>query len=231
MAESITCNLVQNALDYLLLAGEQAGQDTPRMLKHAVATLADGLELLLKSRLEIDDWKLLFADEGEASQEKYEQGSFKSVTVDEAVKRLKKRCSVNLPARHKKLLGRLRDMRNRIRHFTVTTTRAAALSLIVRSYSFAIDFVADQIEPHRHADVGRELDLLRTLLGKYDEFVKGRLEEIRPSLEEPTYCPLIECMACLQRTLVVDCGTAQCWFCSSRLPCRNRPTYHDTAAK
>ncbi len=32
------------------------------MLKHAVATLADGIELLLKARLEAQHWHLLFKE-------------------------------------------------------------------------------------------------------------------------------------------------------------------------
>ena len=38
MSEPIACNLIGNASDYLLLAGEQAKVNTPRMLKHAIAT-------------------------------------------------------------------------------------------------------------------------------------------------------------------------------------------------
>src|ERR1041384_5916796 len=38
MAQSIECNLTENALDYLILAGEQAKEKTRRMTKHALAT-------------------------------------------------------------------------------------------------------------------------------------------------------------------------------------------------
>jgi len=54
----ICCTLAENAFDYLVLAGEQASSYTPRMLKHALATLADGVELLLKAPPEKKDWKL-----------------------------------------------------------------------------------------------------------------------------------------------------------------------------
>ena len=79
MTDPIACKLAENALDYLILAGEQATDGSPRMLKHALATLADGVELLLKARLEIEDWKLVVESEEEVSREDYEKGDFKSV--------------------------------------------------------------------------------------------------------------------------------------------------------
>src|SRR5713101_8439475 len=100
VTEPITCNLAENALDYLLLAGVQAKEGSPRMLEHALATLADGVELLLKARLEMKDWCLVFKDVDQANRQKYEAGDFQSIVFEQAVKRLENICSVQIPNSH-----------------------------------------------------------------------------------------------------------------------------------
>jgi hypothetical protein len=92
----IECNLAENAIDYLVLAGEQAKQGTARMLKHAVATLADGIELLLKARLEAQNWHQLFDNIDQAEREKYLAGDFQSVTLKQAKRRLAQICGVSI---------------------------------------------------------------------------------------------------------------------------------------
>ena len=73
MSEPIICNLAENALDYLILAGEQAREGNPRMMKHALATLGDGLELLLKARLEAHDWRQVFSNPARADLAKFQR--------------------------------------------------------------------------------------------------------------------------------------------------------------
>jgi len=146
VTDEIRCNLVGNALDYLLLAGEMAKQDTPRMLKHAIATLADGLELLLKARLEDQHWSLLFKNIDEADRKKFDAGDFQSVTFEQAVQRLRGISGIEVGARHLPILNALRRQRNKIRHFALTVEAAEALSLLSSAYSFAIEFTTVHLE-------------------------------------------------------------------------------------
>lgn len=205
--------LTQNALDYLLLAGEQAGEGSSRMLKHALATLADGIELLLKARLETHDWSLLFKNVDDAKRSKFEQGDFQSVSFDQAVKRLENICSVTLDQEQLVIVEQLRQLRNRIRHFAVETDRPLAVSLITKAYSFAIDFITKEIEPHRHDEVEYELGDLRSMLGDFAEFVQTRLSEIQSTLDEQNYSVHVSCPACLQSTFYADGDGASCAFC------------------
>lgn len=213
MSEPITCNLAQNALDYLILAGEQAREDSPRMLKHSVATLADGVELLLKARLEIYDWCLLFREVDRANKEEYHNGDFQSVTIDQAVNRLKNICGVTIDERHLKIIGSLRRLRNKIRHFAVDSNREEAISLITKSYSFAIDFTSQHLESHYGADIEQELDKIRRMLGEFDEFVDSRIKEIQQTIQEQDYAWHVECPKCTQETLYPSDGHATCAFC------------------
>ena len=221
MSEPITCNLAENALDYLILAGEQAKQGSPRMAKdgdprmtkHALATLADGVELLLKARLELRDWCLIFKDVDQASRPKYENGDFQSVTFDQAILRLKNLCSVEIPAKHLSVVSQLRQLRNRVRHFAVTTEREEAVSLLAKTFSFAIEFVTEHLE-QKCPDVSGEMSQLRLLLGEFQEFVQERIKQIHTQLaakdEQCSYG--LDCPKCLQWTYYADAKTAALSF-------------------
>lgn len=213
MAEPISCNLAENALDYLLLAGEQAKQGSPRMLKHALATLADGVELLLKSRLELKDWCLVFKEVDQATRPKYESGDFQSVVFEQAVKRLENLCSVPIANNHLAVINELRQLRNRIRHFAVSTERTVAISLIVKTFSFAIGFVADNLQPI-HDDLEHEVTQLRTVLGEFEEFVDQRMTEIQPGLNEAFR--VVQCPICLQDALTLGSEEVVCLFCGHK---------------
>ena len=213
MTEPIACNLIGNALDYLLLAGEQAREGSARMTKHALATLADGVELLLKARLEVYDWSLLFKSVDDADRAKIASGDFQSVTFDQAVKRLKQICGVEIEQERLRVLNSLRSLRNRIRHFAVQVERGVAESLIAKTYSFAVDFTAANLEPHLDAEAEGELKRLRRLLGEYEGFVEARQKEIKAILEGQDYSVHTECPRCLQETLYAQEGESSCAFC------------------
>lgn len=216
MTEPIACNLIGNALDYLLLAGEQAREGSPRMLKHALATLADGVELLLKARLELYDWSLLFKNVDDADRDEFKSGDFQSVTFEQTVKRLKQICDVEVNPRHLSTLNALRVLRNKIRHFAVQADRQTAESLIARACSFAVDFVAKHLEAHLDTDSAESLRSLRCILGQYQGFVDARMKEIKAALDAQNYSVHVECPQCLQETLYAEEGESSCAFCGYR---------------
>lgn len=216
MSDQIQCTLSENALDYLLLAGEQVQTGEQRMLKHAIATLADGIELLLKARLEFYDWSLLFKDVDKVEKTKFECGDFQSVTVDQAIKRLKNICGVSFDHHSFPMLTQLRKLRNRIRHFAVSVESAQAQSMIANAYSFAIDFIAEELKPNSKDDLEFEVSDLRKLLGEFSGFVDQRMKDIKETLESQKYASHIQCPACLQETLYPEGDNVVCAFCNFR---------------
>jgi len=214
MPTPIQCTLTENALDYLLLAGEQAQTGNARLLKHALATLSDGIELLLKARLETHDWCLLFKDVDKAERSKFESGDFQSVTVEQAIGRLKNICGVSFDHSAFPELTKLRQLRNRIRHFAVKVESAQAQSVLATAYSFAIDFIADEITPKSADDLEDQVGELRKLLGKFSEFVTQRMTDIKTKLESQKYSVHVQCPACLQETLYPEGDGVVCAFCN-----------------
>ena len=181
-----------------------------------MATLADGIELLLKARLEVYDWTLLFKNVDDASRSAFENGDFQSVTFDQAVKRLKGICGVAVESEALIVLNALRKLRNRIRHFAIETDRATASSLLGKTYGFAIDFTTEHLEEHLTDDAQTDLRRLRRLLGEFDEFITERLEQIDAILKSQAYAEHVECPRCLQTTLYPDGGEASCAFCGQK---------------
>lgn len=213
MNDSVEYDLTENALDHLILAGEQAKEGSPRLLKHAMANLADGVELLLKARLEMHDWRQVFAKPGGADQTRYEEADFKSVSYEEATERLKDLCSVEINVAGQAVIETLRKLRNRIRHFGVTTDRSTALSLLVKAFSFAIDFASEHIERNHASFPDDEMAKLRTLLGEFGHFVRERLTQLEPILSR--HEPFVDCPECLQTAFSPDGSgeRARCLFC------------------
>jgi hypothetical protein len=211
MTAMIESNLIQNALDYLILAGEQAETDQARMLKHAIANLGDGIELLLKARLEVYDWSLTFRNVDDANRIKYAQGDFKSVDLDQAVKRLRQICEVAIDADDDRLLKSLRKYRNRVRHFGISAEKNTLMSILVKVYNFAIDFVKVHIEGICEINTQEQLTTLRRLLGRSEPFVIERFAAIGPELAKHDLH--LECPKCLQPALCITDQGGQCLFC------------------
>jgi hypothetical protein len=217
MSKRITYNLTENALDYLILAGEQAKEGSPRMTKHALASLADGVELLLKARLAGRAWCLIFKDVDQATRHKYKTGDFQSVTFDQARDRLKNLCGVEIPSQHLTLINDLRQLRNRIRHFAFAVDHRVAISLITKTLCFAIDFVNKHLEPTNES-LRNGVALLRTMLGQFEEFVAERFKQIQAEMREweEAAFTFIECPMCLQPALYAMEGRTRCFFCGHK---------------
>jgi len=80
--------LLENALDFILYAAEHVKQDSPRSWKYALLHLISGIELLLKSRLELEHWSLLFQEVDKANESSFDSGDFRSVDFDSLIQRL-----------------------------------------------------------------------------------------------------------------------------------------------
>lgn len=212
MTRAINCSLMENALDYLRLAAEQVLGDDERMTKHAIATLGDGVELLLKARLDQRDWCLIFKDVDAATRDKYEKGDFESATFKQLVQRLKNLCDIELDPAAQDAIEKLRKERNRIRHFAIHVSHNEAVGQIADAFHFAIDFVANHLAEYS-GSYQDTISELRSHLGKFSEFIRVRMDAIRPLIKKSDPSFVIKCPKCLQPALVADGDSVQCHFC------------------
>ena len=204
-------SLLANGLDFVLGAAERAAIGAPRDLKYAMLNLVDGVELLVKARLEQEHWTLLFDQVDKASQEKLRSGDFKSVDFEQAYRRLKDIVGVEINAPVWKHLNDLRTLRNRTRHYNIDFELDQVRSLLAECLNFCHSFCNEQF-PHL-ADNSQEKQLLARIwehLVQNKEFVDARMRAIAPELKGSLAW---ECPACWQVAVIVDADDTSCKFC------------------
>jgi hypothetical protein len=136
-----TFGLLENGLDFLASALDRLrGEPTPRDMKYGVLHLLAGVGLILKEPLRRYDPKLVFEDPSQFSQAAYDAGAFKSVGIDECMKRLK--IGVKVP---RAAIRALRGERNRLEHSGATISVEELSAVTASVLSFVVDFVRYQI--------------------------------------------------------------------------------------
>lgn len=204
--------LFENAIDYLReavrrLEGEVDRQD----LKYAILHLGSGLELLLKERLRQDDWRQLFRNPDEATEEVYRSGAFISANVRQVMNRLEEISGVEISATDRAHVGALRDRRNPLEHFRIRDSREAVSAAASSALGFGLEFISRELEDETlDSDLRAELAEIRGALPELQEFVAHRLAEVESQIAQGA--TVVECPRCFQETAIIEDGM-HCVFC------------------
>jgi hypothetical protein len=211
--------LLANARTFFEFAGESALKRDWDIQKLAAVVLGTGIELLLKARLAMEDPKLLIAGNQRATDRQLAEGEFRSVSIDECTRRLRKLSLCSLNQRQQHSLNTLRACRNRLAHHhdlglsvDLQYIVATGLSLFVDIYTseFGCDDPAE--EAHIAELIGR--------LSRSDEFVEARFGDISDRLAvavRPRTHHVDECSNCYQDAIVISDSDIVCQFCSRRV--------------
>jgi hypothetical protein len=105
--------LAQNAFDFLERSIDEFDTD----LKRSVIDFYLGLELVFKARLMKEHWSLICEKPGETSIAQFQSGNFKSVSLNEAAKRLETVCNESHASKSFEFFTHLRNHRNKMVHF------------------------------------------------------------------------------------------------------------------
>lgn len=105
--------MVESAFDFL----NQARSDLEKKPKYAIIHFATAIELILKARLLKEHWALVVAASGDADRHAFKNGTAKTVTVDQAVKRLENIADQQLPTGAQDAFKIIAAHRNRMIHF------------------------------------------------------------------------------------------------------------------
>ncbi|CAM5649092.1 hypothetical protein [Streptomyces griseomycini] len=221
---------VPNGLDYLLSVVEhlEAGTErvSARALKYAVLHLAAGTEVLLKARLQLEHWSLVFSDPAKAKRAELESGSLLSCGPDETIQRLRDIAEVQITEKDRKALSRLAKDRNALQHYGLFGQSANARAVESRAaevLDFLIRFVDEDLLPAlplEEAEAAQsDLERIRSGLAEIEGFVKQRMQRLRAELHALRDRTL-QCPDCRQWALVVEPTQAQgaarasrCRFC------------------
>jgi hypothetical protein len=217
--DEVRFELLENGLDFIASGlNHIARSDSKSDLKYGVLHLSSGIELVLKARLQQEDWKLLFSNPDKADESRYKAGNFWSIGLDDCLLRLEEECGIGISEEGIEKLGAIRVRRNRLEHFAIVDTKSAIESVAAQALGVVLDFIGEAFEGIMLSEQENKLLLrVRERLKEFDTFTKERLAEIfadsNPRKEELT--DLLECPCCLHKTLVPDV-TVECLLCGYR---------------
>ena len=105
--------MLANGLDFILNSTEQLRiaeesedeKERARAYKYSLLHLSAGIELLMKSRLYIDNWTYIVADIDKIDRKKFEADDFVSVDYTKCIERLNKLCGVEIIGDDKQALN------------------------------------------------------------------------------------------------------------------------------
>ncbi|MEU4173792.1 hypothetical protein [Streptomyces sp. NPDC026589] len=217
---------IANGLDYLLSATEHLAPDpvSERALKYAILHLAAGAEVLLKARLQLEHWSLVFKDPGQATRKALEGGTLTSCTPQETLQRLRDIAGVVIDDKDMRILTQLAQHRNALQHYGLTGPTATVGPVEARSAAaldFLIRFLDEELLPALTAEelvaVQDEMTTIRGKLESIESFARKRLKRLRAVLE-PVRANTVRCGECFQFALVIGGPRPRCHFCWSNPP-------------
>jgi hypothetical protein len=208
--------LLHNSLDFVLSAAEYAGENSQRSWKYAILHLIAGIELLLKSRLELEHWSLVFQDVDRANESSYTSGDFQSADFQSVCTRLEKISRVGFAQKEREHLNYLRKLRNKIEHFGIDIGLEQVKPLVAHGINFVLCFCEEHLKPQIGEAEQQKLDEIVLHLREFQEFVSERLTVVAPMI--PKGALLRECPRCFQDTLALfDEDTFKCYFCGYQM--------------
>lgn len=210
----ICFNLLENAIDSLdtgidLITWEREASDSNK-LKRAVLSAAHGAELLLKERLRRIHPSLLWEN-----VDKYPSLEARTVTIDQAMVRLRRIGNVQLSESDVSILRSLRNTRNAIEHFYWRTTRNEAQFIIANGLWWAIRFAREHLGidlEYRH----KRGDTWQRMLAQLSPHLAPPPEAMNTNSAEQSADPLVACDFC--RAAAVPLSGGACMLCGHWRP-------------
>jgi hypothetical protein len=213
-------DLTENGLAFLhrSVAEMSAQPATMRSLSVAMVDLAAAVEVLMKARLVREHWTLICADPDKATATQMLAGTAKTVTPEQAIKRLENVAGVAMKAGgHADRVIEVATLRNRAIHFAMVGIAPAGLqSPLGHGLDFVLWFLGTQFRGQGDDDVQElveeSIERLTTEVGQLKALVAARLASIGDELGMAGLC--VECPRCRQATLMlIDGDVSRCVFC------------------
>ena len=203
-------NLLGMSLEFLESSADYISKKnfSKSELKFSIVHLYTSVELLLKAELMDEHWSLLFRNMKDAKRQNLESGDFNSVTVDEAVQRLRDIGEKEIDDRVLKKLGK---ERNRIIHFNSIISYQHARALLLETHGFVIDYIADNDVFRTCTELEPQYDEIKRKISSLQQFIDKRLKTIKSELSN--FEVVIKCPDCWQISVPLVEDDLQCRFC------------------
>lgn len=234
--------MMENGLDFILDAATElkSSEETTdsvmkrKNIKYSLLHLLSGIELVLKSRLYIENWTYIFSSMDKADKTKFVTGDFVSVECSNCTERLERLCNIKISADDKNTFDELRKSRNQVEHFYSTESAQALESKINKALTAIIQFIKSNYEEFVSPSIvdlrKNEMKALSDTEKKYIEDINTVLADLslhhKDALDlalkrtENILAPgeLMICPDCGENTLVINDDEADnrchCYFCN-----------------
>lgn len=216
-SSSSSWHVVENSLDYLRTAVEDAAAGDDDRLKYAVLHLFAGIETLVKARLAREHWALTVEKLDGVKQAQFTTGDFRSVGAKQAMTRLRDLIGLPILQEHISAVESVEKLRNRAAHFALVGESPEGIrAALGKGLHFALSFLGTELQPGAPA---REAAAIRDLLeevagtlGEIDALVTARLSALADRLQGGD--PAVVCARCMQPAMLLEeARDVQCLFC------------------
>jgi len=181
----------------------------------AFQSIVNAIELLLKSRIALIDYKLLLKSTKGISRESIINGDFQSINFDRCIEVIESNSNDSIPKNIKDRIDSLRIIRNKITHYYIDTTNEMFLNYIAFGLDAYVtiyrDFIKEKIYDSYDRTEGFEEEL-----SDFEEFVKIRVEKYKENHKLGKYkIPQNpECPVCYTWNLIIQENNKKiCLFC------------------
>jgi hypothetical protein len=210
--------VVDNGLDFMESAVQSLAQANERDLRYAALHLNSAIETIVKARLAREHWTLVVADVDKARRAHYERGDFQSVSITQALTRLKEVAGSSCTDEETRRITAVAKLRNRVAYFALHGDNPRATeATVARGLDVLLHFISRELLPGADPDeanaVKAALERIGEQLGQIEVLVRERMRTLRPDLEtaEP---PILICPGCAQGAFVLGDGeAARCLYC------------------
>lgn len=221
-AADISQAVVENGLDFLERAVAEMAAN-PADNKWPAIHLYGAIEVLIKARLIREHWTLA-CDNVDGRNTKrptltgFKNGDVKTVDGLQGLDRLTSTVGLTISQKQRDSVDKVRQLRNRVAHFAVVGSEPdpAIRVQLGRGLDFVIWFLEEHFLPSSPDGelffIEEALPGIRAVLKQIEVFVAGRLDRLKPELDEAEL--LVGCPDCAQGTVTITKSELRCLFCS-----------------
>ena len=197
------------------LAKERGKQES----KSAALHLGIAIEVLAKARLASEDLQLLVRGARPLDEAALLRGDFHSIGMEEAFVELDRRRLHRPTPRQSKVLGSLRDLRNRLVHFVASAPQEEVQAIVLSAANLFLELHSTLFAGWEPPYGVRNIVEVSADLADIEAFVAERIEALRERIEtsaRPRTHYFDECSRCLQDATTIEGEEFVCLFCSER---------------
>lgn len=219
--------ILLNAIDF----AKRSVKELSHSPKYSMIHFAAAVELFLKARLLREHWSLVVTRPELACLPDFRSGKFHSVSMEEAIKRLRNVANEPVSDGAEKAFRAVADHRNRLIHFyhpgLGSSAKARERDLVVadqyKAWYFLYDLVTHSWAKYFRRHLARLAKLNEVMRG-LEGFLKAKFESISPEIQEQTRqgANFEVCFYCRFPAAKVDAGgpvpplfTGRCMVCGS----------------